>query len=412
MVPLGNIPHGAGHPAQNARHGLLSQAARSAEACLPGGLAFAAIISDLSPPQFVPQSTPQPILLAALLLAVGAALAAFVYRRLTRGVAEPGLCPFAALLLAIVALALLAVGAAPWRLMPGALLLGAAMACYALPGLDAAPAQAGRKSTPAFHDSHTLKIAVALGLALVYLAAGVATGLVLNALGLPVTGVLALAAVTSVVLAAVAYGRDPQNALRFLAALLMSIGYRMNKQGFEHIPASGPALLVCNHVSFVDSVLLFAAVRRPVRFVMDHAIYRAPGIGFVFRHVRTIPIAPAKEDPALKEAAFEAVAKALRDGEVIGLFPEGRITRTGELDTFRYGVGRMVSETPVPVIPIALRGLWGSFFSRRYGRAMTKPSLLRPRAPIDMVVGPPVPPQEASPEYLQTLVAGLLHGAG
>ena len=296
--------------------------------------------------------------------------------------------------------------------MPGALLLGAAMACYALPGLDAARAPAVQESTHESRASHALIGALTLGLSLVCLAAGAAIGLGLVAFGLPVAWVLALAAVTSVGLAAVAYGRDTQNALRFLAALLMAIGYRMNKQGFEHIPASGPALLVCNHVSFVDSVLLFAAVRRPVRFVMDHAIYRAPGIGFVFRHVRTIPIAPAKEDPALKESAFESVAKALRDGEIIGLFPEGRITRTGELDTFRYGVGRMVSETPVPVIPIALRGLWGSFFSRRYGRAMTKPSLLRPRAPIDVVVGPPVPPQALSPEYLQTLVAGLLHGAG
>ena len=406
MVPLGNIPHGAGHPAQRTRNGLLSHAARSAEACLPGGLAFAATISDLS----LLQSAPQSILLAALLLAAGAALAAFVYRRLTQGVAEPGLPAVAASLLAIVAFVLLAVGAASWRLVPGALLLGVAMACYALPALDAIQAPAGRESTPALHASHALITAVALGLALVYLAAGVAIGLGLVAFGLPVAGVLALATAASVGCAAVAYGRDPQNALRLLAALLMSIGYRMNKQGFEHIPASGPALLVCNHVSFVDSVLLFAAVRRPVRFVMDHGIYRTPGIGFVFRHTRTIPIAPAKEDPALKEAAFEAVAKALRNGDIIGLFPEGRITRTGEIDTFRYGVGRMVSETPVPVIPIALRGLWGSFFSRRYGRAMTKPSLLRPRAPIDVVVGPPVPPQVVSPEYLQTLVAGLLRG--
>lgn len=407
MDPLGNIPHGTGHPAQHARHGLLSHAARSAEACLPGGLAFAAIISDLSSPQ----SASPPIFLAVMLLAAGAALATFVYRRLTRGVAEPGLPAFAALLLAIVALVLLALDAAPWCLAPGALLLGFTMACYALPALDAAQAPAGQESTPASPASHALISALTLGLTLVYLAAGVATGLGLIAFGLPVAWLLALAAAASIGLAAIAYGRDPQNALRFLAALLMSIGYRINKQGFEHIPASGPALLVCNHVSFVDSVLLFAAVRRPVRFVMDHGIYRAPGVGFVFRHVRTIPIAPAKEDPALKEAAFEAVAKALRDGEVIGLFPEGRITRTGELDTFRYGVGRMVSETPVPVIPIALRGLWGSFFSRRYGRAMTKPSLLRPRAPIDVVVGPPVPPQAVSPEYLQTLVAGLLHGA-
>jgi 1-acyl-sn-glycerol-3-phosphate acyltransferase len=151
-----------------------------------------------------------------------------------------------------------------------------------------------------------------------------------------------------------------------------------------------------------------AAIRRPIRFVMDHRIYRMPVIGFVFRHSRTIPIAPAKEDAAQKEAAFVEVARALGEGELIGLFPEGKITHTGELNHFRYGVGRIVAETPVPVIPLALRGLWGSFFSRRYGPAMSKPSLLRLFSRIGLVAGEPVAPEIVTPDYLQELVAALV----
>jgi 1-acyl-sn-glycerol-3-phosphate acyltransferase len=208
-------------------------------------------------------------------------------------------------------------------------------------------------------------------------------------------------------MAAYAYFQEPHLSLRFLTDLLIHSFYRVERTGFEHIPETGAAVLVCNHVSFVDSIVLMAAVRRPIRFVMDHRIHRTPVAGLLFRHSRTIPIATAKEDPLLKEAAFAEVACALQNGELIGLFPEGGITRTGELMSFRYGVGRIVSETPVPVIPMALRGLWGSFFSRRYGPAMSRPSLLRLRARIEVVVGEPVVAEKASPEYLHGVVARL-----
>lgn len=221
---------------------------------------------------------------------------------------------------------------------------------------------------------------------------------------------LALASVGFFGVAVYAYFAAPHLSLRFLTDLLIHCFYRLDKQGFEHIPNDGPAVLVCNHVSFVDSVVIMAAIKRPIRFVMDYRIHRTPGVGFIFRHSRTIPIATAKENLALKETAFAAVAHALKNGELIGLFPEGRITHTGEINHFRYGVGRIVSETPVPVIPMALRGLWGSFFSRRYGPAMSKPSLLRPLAKIELVVGEPVPPEQGTPENLQEVVTALRGG--
>ena len=223
----------------------------------------------------------------------------------------------------------------------------------------------------------------------------------------PLSGSFAAATLVCVILAALAYRRDPHRALRFLTERLIRLSYRLLTRGLEHIPENGPAVLVCNHVSFVDSLVIMAAIRRPIRFVIDHHIYETPLAKTLFRHSRTIPIATAKESPTQKEAAFAEVASALRNGELIGLFPEGGITRDGEIDRFRYGVGRIVGETPVPVIPMALRGLWGSFYSRRYGAAMSKPSCLRPFAAIELVAGAAVAPQDVTPESLQQIVGEL-----
>ena len=237
--------------------------------------------------------------------------------------------------------------------------------------------------------------------------------LIAGGAALPTRGagtVFAGLAVCALLVAAWAYRCEAHLILRFLTWLLIHSFYRIGKSGFEHIPRSGPAVLVCNHVSFVDSVVIMAAIRRPIRFVMDHRIHQTPVVGFLFRHSRTIPIATAKEDPAMKEAAFEEVARALKNGELIGLFPEGRITHTGEINHFRYGVGRIVTETPVPVVPMALRGRWGSFFSRRDGPAMSRPTLLRWLAKVELVVGGPVAPENGTPEHLQEIVTELRGG--
>ncbi len=166
-------------------------------------------------------------------------------------------------------------------------------------------------------------------------------------------------------------------------------------------------MLVCNHVSFVDPIVIAAASRRPIRFVMDYRIYRAPVINFVFRHMRAIPIAPARDDAAMMEAAFEEVAHALEAGELVAIFPEGRITDSGELYPFRPGVQRIVGRTPVPVVPMALQGLWGSFFSRKDGPAMSKPLRRGMFSKIALVVGAAVAPAAATPEQLQAIVARL-----
>ena len=232
-----------------------------------------------------------------------------------------------------------------------------------------------------------------------------AAGLLGSGVSIPV--LFGIAALCNAGVAIYIYGLVPEFLLRFVAWLLIHSIYRLEQKGLENIPEEGAALIVCNHVSFVDPLVITAASRRPIRFVMDHRIFRTPVINFVFRPMRAIPIAPAKEDPAMMEAAFEEVARALAAGEVVGIFPEGRITDTGEFYPFRSGIQRIVGQTPVPVVPLALRGLWGSFFSRKDGPAMTQPLRRGLFSKIGLVAGTPVAPQEATPEHLQMLVAGL-----
>ncbi|EXI66765.1 MAG: Lysophospholipid transporter LplT [Candidatus Accumulibacter adjunctus] len=225
--------------------------------------------------------------------------------------------------------------------------------------------------------------------------------------GLTIPALFGVAALCNAAVAVYIYSLVPEFMLRFVAWLLIHSFYRLRQSGIGNIPEEGPAVLICNHVSFVDPLVIAAASRRPIRFVMDHRIHRLPLIGFVFRHMRAIPIAPAREDAAMMEAAFEEVAQALAAGELVAIFPEGRITDTGELYPFRPGVQRIVGRTPVPVIPMALQGLWGSFFSRKDGPAMSRPLRRGIFSRIALTVGTPVAPAAATPENLQQIVAGL-----
>jgi 1-acyl-sn-glycerol-3-phosphate acyltransferase len=198
----------------------------------------------------------------------------------------------------------------------------------------------------------------------------------------------------------------PEFLMRFLAWLLIHTFYRVDKDGLENIPDDGACIVVCNHVSYVDAVVIAACVRRPVRFVMDHRIFRVPLLSFIFRTMRTIPIAPAREDARMKDRAFAEAAQALAAGEIVGIFPEGRLTETGELGPFRPGVQQMIATTPVPVVPMALRGLWGSFFSRSSnGKAMRRLRGIHSR--IALVAAPPVPAGRVSLEGLQATVLAL-----
>ncbi|NMY12038.1 MFS transporter [Pseudomonas veronii] len=198
----------------------------------------------------------------------------------------------------------------------------------------------------------------------------------------------------------------PEFTMRFMIWLLSHSMYRVEHRNLELIPDEGAALLVCNHVSFVDALLIGGAVRRPIRFVMYYKIYRLPVLNFIFRTAGTIPIAGRNEDIQIYEKAFTRIAQYLKNGELVCIFPEGKLTSDGEMNEFRGGVTRILEETPVPVIPLALQGLWGSFFSRDPNKGFFHRIWSR----VTLVVGQPVTAQAATPSHLQGLV-GELRGA-
>src|SRR5207302_5267791 len=223
--------------------------------------------------------------------------------------------------------------------------------------------------------------------------------------GLTIPELFLVTGLMNAVVAVYIYSLVPEFLMRFLAWLLIHTFYRVEKGGLERIPAEGACVIVCNHVSFVDAIVIAACVRRPIRFVMDHRIFGIPLLNFIFRTMRTIPIAPAREDAAMKERAFDEAARALKAGEIVGIFPEGRLTETGELNPFRPGLQRILEQAPVPVVPLALRGLWGSFFSRSYGgKAMRR--IRGMFSKIALVAGTPFSPGLATPEALQKSVLG------
>ncbi len=257
--------------------------------------------------------------------------------------------------------------------------------------------------------SHRARIIAAnniLNALFLVLAAGFGA-LVLGPLQLSIPTLFLLTALLNLAVAVYIYSLVPEFLLRFLSWLLVSAMYRLRKQGVDAIPAQGPAVLVANHVSYVDALLLMAVSPRPIRFVMDAGIFRIPVLSWLFRQAKAIPITSAKADPALVDQAFRKVSEALRDGQLVCIFPEGRITDTGELQPFRPGISRILQSDPVDVIPVALQGLWGSFFSRKGGAAMRRPLRRGAFSRIGIAVGQPVPPAAAMPERLQQEVAAL-----
>jgi 1-acyl-sn-glycerol-3-phosphate acyltransferase len=185
----------------------------------------------------------------------------------------------------------------------------------------------------------------------------------LSLLQLAITDYFFVLAIMNAVVAVYVFSRVPEFALRFVIYLLSHSMYRVKSRGLEHIPADGAAVLVANHVSYVDALLIAGAVRRPVRFVMEKAIYDLPVANWLFKAARTIPICSKQKDEAVYEAAFASIKRELELGNLVCIFPEGRLTKTGDIDGFRPGIERILAETAVPVVPMALQGLWGSFFS-------------------------------------------------
>jgi 1-acyl-sn-glycerol-3-phosphate acyltransferase len=224
--------------------------------------------------------------------------------------------------------------------------------------------------------------------------------------GLSLPQVLLVTALLNALVAIYIFSLVPEFLLRFIAWILINVLYRVRIRGMDRIPDDGPALLVCNHVSYVDALVILGSVPRPVRFVMYYKIFAMPIAKQVFRWAKAIPIAGAKEDPEIMKRAFDEVSRELRDGNLVCIFPEGGLTRDGEIARFRPGVERILSRDPVPVIPMALTGLWGSLFSRRDAAEKRLKLPRRFYARVGLVVGEPRG-ADAQAEDLEADVRGL-----
>ncbi len=230
--------------------------------------------------------------------------------------------------------------------------------------------------------------------------------LFLDSVGLTIPQFLLLTALFNALVAIYIFTLVPEFLMRFIVWILVNTVYRLRTEGLEHIPDEGPVVVACNHVSFMDALVVIGCCRRPIRFVMDHQIFKIPVLSFVFRTAGAIPIAPARENREILEQAYDRVAAYLEEGEVVGIFPEGQLTKDGEIGSFKSGIERIIQRTSAPVVPMALRGLWGSFFSRRYGKAMRHfPRRFWSR--IELVVGEPVAPEQATSARLREQVVAL-----
>jgi 1-acyl-sn-glycerol-3-phosphate acyltransferase len=255
------------------------------------------------------------------------------------------------------------------------------------------------------HVSRTIAGMNILNALFMVAAAGVAVALIKQ--GFTIPEMFLTTALLNALVAIYIFSLVPEFLMRFLAWLLIHTIHRVSTVDVERIPEEGAAVLVCNHVSYVDAIVIMAASPRPIRFVMDHRIFKTPLLGFIFRTSKAIPIAPAKEDPWLMEKAYIDVAHALHDGELVCIFPEGKLTTTGEMNEFRGGIAKIVDRSKVPVIPMALRGLWGSVFTRDPTNLFERSFARGWRSHLALAVGQPVPPQEVTPEGLYEQVLAL-----
>lgn len=358
------------------------------------------------------------VTLALGAFSVGVGLGALLCEKLSFEQIELGLVPFGALGLTVF-LALLGVVSGPLAEQAGVLgvaaFLGQSRGIWAISAVVLLAVAGGVFTVPLYtllqgrSEPSTRARVVAANNVLnaVFMVVGSGLLALLSSLGMTTPQVLLLLAVMNVGVAVYTYSVVPEFLFRLVCWVLAHVVYQLDIEGRERIPKVGAAVLACNHVTFVDWLVLSAATQRPIRFVMHHEFLALPLTGRLFRDAKVIPIASAKESPEVLEAAFASIHQALAEGELVCIFPEGRLTRDGKLSPFRRGIERIVASDPVPVIPLGLHGLWGSLFSR-YGKGPLRRPLGHLRQPVKLRVGAPLAPQSVTVEAVERSVSALL----
>jgi 1-acyl-sn-glycerol-3-phosphate acyltransferase len=357
--------------------------------------------------------------IATLLLvsfAVGVGSGSLLCERMSGHRVELGLVPFGSIGLSLFALdlyfaqpvaattavdnvAAFLAGSQGWRVVIDMALLGVFGGFYSVPLYAMVQERADRK-----YMSRVIAANNILNALFMVAAAGMA--IILLRAGLTLPQLFVILALLNALVAIYIYTLLPEFLMRFVVWIIVNLFYRIRTTGRENIPLKGPAVVVCNHISFMDALVLGGSIRRPVRFVMYYKIFQNLFLGFLFRNAKAIPIASANEDVDLLHEAFDQIDKELDDGNIVCIFPEGAITQDGRIHEFRGGIERIIERRPVPVIPVAISGLWGSWFSRKKSGGLRRvPGKLFAR--VDIRIGDAVPPSQATAEGLQMLVRTL-----
>ena len=348
--------------------------------------------------------------------AVGVGIGSLLCERLSGHRIELGLVPFGTIGLTLFAIdlyfaqpsqhieAVVSVGdfigrAGSMRILFDLSMLGAFGGLYSVPLYAYIQQQAERH-----HLSRIIAANNIINSLFMVLAAGLAIGLL--AAGLSIPQFFVVLGIMNAVVAIYIYSLLPEFLMRFVAWIIINTLYRIRTTGLESIPDDGPAIVVCNHVSFIDALIVGGSIRRPIRFVMWYKIFEMPFMNFLFKNAKAIPIASASEDEEILNRAFEQIDQELADGNLVCVFPEGGITRDGQIQSFRTGIEKILERRPVPVIPVGLSGLWGSWFSRhKSGRLRRLPGKLFAR--VDVRIGETVKATDATAASLELLVRTL-----
>jgi len=286
-----------------------------------------------------------------------------------------------------------------WRIMIDLLLIGMFGGFYIVPLY----ALVQSRSAP----THISRVIAGLNIlnALFMVLAAVMAMLLLGPAGLSIPDLFLITAILNAVVAVYIFTLVPEFLMRFLVWMLIHTIYRVRVTGMNNIPDEGPVIVASNHVSFADPLILGGMIRRPVRFVMYYKIYKIPVLNFIFRTGKAIPIAGRSENPEILENAYRRMHEVLEEGDVLGIFPEGKITADGELNEFKRGIDKIIAQQPVPVVPVALCNMWGSLFSRRDPLHKRRPYKFW--SLIELRIGKAIPPEEVSAERLQQEVQKL-----